>query len=127
MPPYPWLETKELATDETRAKIETFVMVFDAYYPKAVIDDPVDALLEQAAKVANDTFPKAEGETPEETAEREAKIARMVTFKDGKPVSTKRITALIAYLQRMGTDISKSPNDDPSQVAKVADASGSQK
>lgn len=124
MPPYNWLEQKELDVSLTKKKIETFVVVFDAYYDKAVIDDPTVALYEQAYQLAKDTYPPQDGETAEEKQDREAQIAQLVTLDaDGKPIGTKKIVALVAYLQRMGTDISKSPDAD-SQVAKVADASG---
>ena len=87
MPPYPWLLTDDLNTQYTEAKIKTLMALGTPYpkdYPKRVVED----MKSQAAKIVRSLE------------------------KDGiaqKDLEQKEIIALIAYLQRLGTDIKPKP------------------
>ncbi|MEE9437520.1 MAG: cytochrome-c oxidase, cbb3-type subunit I [Saprospiraceae bacterium] len=83
MPPYPWLLTQDLNTDYTVAKIKVLKML-NTPYPKKYEEKALDDLTTQALKIAN--------ELREQGADQEG-------------LENKEIVALIAYLQRLGTDI----------------------
>ena len=86
MPPYPWLITDDLNTKDLPAKIRVLQMLgtpYEAGYDEIAIDD----LNKQAANVAESL--RADG------IEQEG-------------LENKEIVALVAYLQRLGTDIKKS-------------------
>jgi cytochrome c oxidase cbb3-type subunit I/II len=85
MPPYPWLITDDLNTKYLEAKIKA-LQKLGTPYPKGYEKIALDDLRAQAAIVADNLR------------------------KDGidqQDLEAKEITALIAYLQRLGTDISK--------------------
>ncbi len=88
MPPYPWLFTKDIDVASTPVKIRAMqtlgVPYGEGYDLKAEAD-----LMEQAQKIANGL------------AESGIKIEPQ-----------KQIIALIAYMQRLGTDISNTPKSD---------------
>lgn len=81
MPPYPWLLTNELDNSSLRSKIET-MRTLGVPYPEGFEDQAVEHLRNQAQQVVG--------------ALRESKIEAR---------ADKEIIALIAYLQRLGTDI----------------------
>ena len=83
MPPYPWLLDQDLNTDYTAAKIKVLKML-NTPYPSGFEDKAVDNLKAQAKRVAD--------ELREQGVEQEN-------------LEDKEIVALIAYLQRLGTDI----------------------
>ena len=87
MPPYPWLITRDLKTDDMPRKIEVLRML-GTPYPEGFAEEAVADLEKQAAKVAANM--RADG------IEQEG-------------LENKEITALIAYLQRLGTDIKPEP------------------
>jgi cytochrome c oxidase cbb3-type subunit I/II len=83
MPPYPWLIDDELNTTYTAAKIKTLVTLGTPYEAQ-VVEDPLIHLNQQAKGIADNLR------------------------KDGlvqADLEKKEIIALIAYLQRLGTDI----------------------
>lgn len=83
MPPYPWLIDDELNTTYTSAKIKTLVTL-GTPYETTVVEDPLSHLNQQAKGIADNLR------------------------KDGlvqANLEKKEIIALIAYLQRLGTDI----------------------
>ncbi len=87
MPPYPWLFKRDLNTKYTAAKIKT-LQALGTPYPDGYAEEAVNDLQDQAAEVA----------------------ARL--RKDGidqEKLEHKEIVALIAYLQRLGTDIKPKP------------------
>ena len=87
MPPYPWLLTKDINTKYTAAKIKT-LRALGTPYPKSYVEEAVADLEAQANKVASSLR------------------------KDGieqTNLEKKEIIALIAYLQRLGTDIKPQP------------------
>jgi cytochrome c oxidase cbb3-type subunit I/II len=83
MPPYPWLLENELDVSTTQAKI-TAMRKLGVPYPEGYEGEAVNDLQKQAEEIA--TTLKANG----------------IEVK-----SDKEIIALIAYLQRLGTDITK--------------------
>lgn len=83
MPPYPWLLDQDLNTDYTAAKIKVLKML-NTPYPSGFEDRAVDDLKAQAKRIAD--------ELREQGVEQEQ-------------LEDKEIVALIAYLQRLGTDI----------------------
>lgn len=81
MPPYPWLLTNDLDTSTTAAKIKALRNI-GVPYPEGFEFIANEELIKQAEIIANDLI------------------------KAGVPAeSNKEIIALIAYLQRLGTDI----------------------
>ena len=87
MPPYPWLIDDELNTKYTAAKIKTLVTL-GTPYESSIIEDPLASLNQQAKEIADNLR------------------------KDGlvqANLEKKEIIALIAYLQRLGTDIQPIP------------------
>ncbi len=87
MPPYPWLIEDDLSTKYTAAKIKV-LQSLNTPYPKGYADQAVKDLEEQAREVAENL--RAEGVEQED-------------------LEKKEIVALIAYLQRLGTDIKPKP------------------
>lgn len=88
MPKYPWLITDDLDVSDTKAKIEALQKI-GVPYPVGFGDIAEEDLRKQAELITNDLL------------------------KNGANVTTeKEIIALIAYLQRLGTDIKgeKSPD-----------------
>ena len=83
MPPYPWLFEQDLNTKYTAAKIKTSKLL-NTPYPPGFEDIAVADLERQAKKIAD--------ELRAESVEQEN-------------LEKKEIVALIAYLQRLGTDI----------------------
>ncbi len=87
MPPYPWLVERDLNTSKTAAKIRALQTLGTPYAP-GYDQIAVDDLQKQAEQVA--------------ASLRKDKI-------DGENLERKEIIALIAYLQRLGTDIKPKP------------------
>ncbi|MBK9737266.1 MAG: cytochrome-c oxidase, cbb3-type subunit I [Saprospiraceae bacterium] len=83
MPPYPWLLKDDLNTDYTSAKIKV-LQSLGTPYPDGFADIAVDNLKLQAKKIADNL---AKDKINQEN------------------LAQKEIVALIAYLQRLGTDI----------------------
>lgn len=87
MPPYPWLIQNELNTTYTSAKIKVHKSL-GTPYEDSYVDSAVEDLKMQAKKVAENL--KKDGIEAEN-------------------IESKEIIALIAYLQRLGTDIKVKP------------------
>ena len=88
MPPYPWLLDDDINTKYTAAKIK-ILQSLNTPYPQGYSDRAVDDLKRQALKIA--------GELKEQGINQER-------------VEEKEIVAMIAYLQRLGTDIKPKKN-----------------
>jgi len=87
MPPYPWLLEDDLNTNYTSSKIK-ILQSLGTPYPNGFADVAVDNLKNQAKKIAESL---AKDNIKQENLE------------------NKEIVALIAYLQRLGTDIKVKP------------------
>jgi cytochrome c oxidase cbb3-type subunit I/II len=87
MPPYDWLATQDLNTQYTAAKISVLRML-NTPYPQGYEENAVDDLTRQSKKIAREL--KEQGV-------------------DQENLENKEIVALIAYLQRLGTDVKPSP------------------
>ncbi|MGV8914224.1 MAG: cytochrome-c oxidase, cbb3-type subunit I [Kaistella sp.] len=99
MPRYPWLIARDLDRSQTVAKIELMKNVFDVPYTQAQVDS-VDAWADnQAAFIVKQIYSEA-ADVKNAYAERKAQQGA-----DFVPLEKKEIIALIAYLQRLGTDI----------------------
>jgi cytochrome c oxidase cbb3-type subunit I/II len=109
MPPYAWLLEKELDLSSTQTKVEALAML-GAYYEMPILEDPASFAREQANQIASDVYPEIAGESDDERKAREAKIGEL---------EKKEIVALVAYLQRLGTDISRTPELNDSTVAQA--------
>ena len=83
MPPYPWLHKNDLSTSYTASKIK-ILQSLGTPYPEGFADKAVEDLKIQAKKVA-------------------ASLAKDKITQEN--LENKEIVALIAYLQRLGTDI----------------------
>ena len=85
MPAYPWLITDDLDVSKTAKKIEV-LQLLNTPYEEGYADIAVDDLKKQAKQIAD-------------------KLRKDGIEQDG--LENKEIVALIAYLQRLGTDIKK--------------------
>jgi cytochrome c oxidase cbb3-type subunit I/II len=95
MPPYPWLLKNTINFDEIRGRVDSMALLGVPYGDLLLDDNTVEAAKQQAREIAVEL--ESQGGPP-----------AMETW-------DKKVIALIAYLQRMGTDISKAP---PAQEAE---------
>ncbi|GGP04017.1 bifunctional cbb3-type cytochrome C oxidase subunit I/II [Cloacibacterium rupense] len=99
MPRYPWLIYNELDRTKTKDKISLLKNVFGAPYTDEEINN-VDKLVDaQAAKVVEGIY-SGDPEIKKAIEEQKAKEGDKFV-----PLEKREIVALIAYLQRLGTDI----------------------
>jgi cytochrome c oxidase cbb3-type subunit I/II len=99
MPRYPWLIANNLDRSKMIDKINLMKNVFGAPYTKAEIDSANQWADNQAAHIVKQIFSEA---ADVKKAYDERKVADGANF---TPLEKKEIIALIAYLQRLGTDI----------------------
>ncbi|WP_027375971.1 cytochrome-c oxidase, cbb3-type subunit I [Kaistella palustris] len=99
MPRYPWLIARDLDRSQTVAKIELMKNVFDVPYTQAQVDS-VDSWADNQAKFIVKQIYSEAADVKNAYAERKAQQGA-----DFVPLEKKEIIALIAYLQRLGTDI----------------------
>ncbi|WP_234109367.1 MULTISPECIES: cytochrome-c oxidase, cbb3-type subunit I [Chryseobacterium] len=99
MPRYPWLIANDLDRSKMVAKIELMKNVFDVPYTQAEIDSANQWADNQAAHIVKQIYSEA---ADVKKAYDEKKAADPANF---TPLEKKEIIALIAYLQRLGTDI----------------------
>lgn len=99
MPRYPWLIANDLDRTKMVSKIKLMKNTFDVPYSQAQIDSADTWADNQAKFIVNQIFSEA-ADVKKAYAERQAKEGDKFT-----PLEKKEIVALIAYLQRLGTDI----------------------
>ena len=99
MPRYPWLIANKLDRSLTQDKIRFMKNVYDVPYTDAEIDSANTWANDQAAKIVKDIYNEAPDIKKALEAEKAKKGANFI------PLEQREITALIAYLQRLGTDI----------------------
>ncbi len=88
MPRYPWLFEDEIDYESIQGRVNAMAML-GVPYGEAVT-----------------------GEAPRMAREQAARIAAQIEEEGGPDLADKEIVALIAYLQRLGTDIKKMPEGD---------------
>ncbi|MEG1022241.1 MAG: cytochrome-c oxidase, cbb3-type subunit II, partial [Myroides sp.] len=93
MPRYPWLISNNLDRSQMVDKIKFMKNTYDVPYTKAQIDTADKWADNQAAKIVKDIFVEA------------ADVKKVYENKPKGELEKKEIIALIAYLQRLGTDI----------------------
>lgn len=99
MPRYPWLISRDLDRTQTVDKIKLMKNVFDVPYTTAQVDS-VDTWADNQAKfIVKQIFDEAPDVKKAYAAKEAAEGANYT------PLEKKEIIALIAYLQRLGTDI----------------------
>ncbi len=92
MPPYPWLLTKELDFSVVQPRVDAMAMLGVPY---------------------GDSIHHAE----EQAREQARQLAGEIEAQGGPSgLETKQIVALVAYLQRLGTDIHRAPATAPNEV-----------
>lgn len=89
MPPYPWMFESNYDKSQTEAKMKTLVKLGVPYTDKE-IEKASDVREKQAMAIAKDLMTNADVKE---------------TFESVEELKDKQIVALIAYLQRLGTDI----------------------
>ena len=99
MPRYPWLITSTLDRSLTRAKLELMKNSLDVPYTKAQIDSADSWMNNQAAAIVKNIYSEAADVKDQFAKQQQAQCASFV------PLEKREITALISYLQRLGTDI----------------------
>ena len=102
MPRYPWLIYNELDRTKTKDKITLLKNVFGAPYTEDQIDNVDKIVDEQAAKIVQGIY---SGDPEIKKAFDAQKAEQGEAF---IPVEKREIIAVIAYLQRLGTDIKTS-------------------
>ena len=102
MPRYPWLIYNELDRTKTKDKITLLKNVFGAPYTEDQIDNVDKIVDEQAAKIVQGIY---SGDPEIKKAFEAQKAEQGEAF---IPVEKREIIAVIAYLQRLGTDIKTS-------------------
>ena len=102
MPRYPWLIYNELDRTKTKDKITLLKNVFGAPYTEDQINNVDKIVDEQAAKIVQGIY---SGDPEIKKAFDAQKVEQGEAF---IPVEKREIIAVIAYLQRLGTDIKTS-------------------
>ena len=93
MPRYPWLIANDLDRSEMVNKLQLMKDAFDVPYTKAQIDTAEAWADNQAKAIVKDIFSEA------------ADLKQAYASRPEGELEKKEIIALIAYLQRLGTDI----------------------
>ncbi len=99
MPRYPWLITSTLDRTNTKAKLELMKNSFDVPYTKAQIDSMDSWMNNQASAIVKNIYSEADDVKTEFAKQKQAQGDQFI------PLEKREIVALIAYLQRLGTDI----------------------
>lgn len=99
MPRYPWLIRNTLDRSKMKDKMLLMKNSFEVPYTTAEIDSADTWANNQSAKIVKEIFSEAADVKDNFAAEQKAKGGDFV------PLEKREITALIAYLQRLGTDI----------------------
>lgn len=99
MPRFPWLITNRLDRSQMVDKMQLMKNTFDIPYTKSEIDSADQWANNQSKAIVKRIY--AEATDVKDQMEKE-KIAKGSTF---IPLENREIVAMIAYLQRLGTDI----------------------
>jgi cytochrome c oxidase cbb3-type subunit I/II len=96
MPPYPWLAREPIAFDEVQRKVDVMAMLGVPYGDAVIHAEPLAR--EQSRQIADE-------------------IAKQGGPRD---LDGKKIVALVAYLQRLGTDIRRPPASKPAGALRAS-------
>ena len=99
MPRYPWLISNDLDRSKMVSKIELMKNTFDVPYTQAQVDSADQWADNQAKLIVGQIYAEAADVKNAYEAKKAAEGANFT------PLEKKEIVALIAYLQRLGTDI----------------------
>jgi len=99
MPRYPWLIARDLDRSQMVDKVKLMKNVFDVPYSQAQVDSADTWADNQAKEIVNQIYSEAADVKKAYAERKERDGANFV------PLEKKEIVALIAYLQRLGTDI----------------------
>ena len=99
MPRYPWLIARDLDRSQMVDKVKLMKNTFDVPYTQAQVDSADVWADNQAAGIVKDIFAEAADIKKAYADKKAAEGDKFV------PLEKKEIVALIAYLQRLGTDI----------------------
>ncbi|MBI1373286.1 MAG: cytochrome-c oxidase, cbb3-type subunit I [Phycisphaera sp.] len=107
MPNYGWFERKKLdfASIPVRLRAAHYL---GAPYDDAVLNDPISVARAQAKQIADELRQQAGGGDPRRVPDNAPP-----TFQHDVALEDTQVIALIAYLQRLGTDIYKQPDAKP--------------
>jgi len=106
MPSYPWLITDRLDISNIEAKMKTMVAL-GVPYSEEEISNAQQSIAQQAAIIEQNLM-----EDPQFAKAYLEEVAQSKEMDDFVPLSEREIVAMIAYLQRLGTDISQTPNTE---------------
>ncbi len=106
MPSYPWLITDRLDISNIEAKMKTMVAL-GVPYSEEKISNAQQSIAQQAAIIEQNLM-----EDPQFAKAYLEEVAQSKEMDDFVPLSEREIVAMIAYLQRLGTDISQTPNTE---------------
>ena len=101
MPSYSWLITNRLDTSQTLAKMKVMAELGVPY-----TEEDIENALSHLAKQSN-AIQKRLLEDPQFAASYQEEVKEMGNNPDFIPLSDREIVAMIAYMQRLGTDISQ--------------------
>jgi len=106
MPSYPWLITDRLDISNIEAKMKTMVAL-GVPYSEEEISNAQQSIAQQAVIIEQNLM-----EDPQFAKAYLEEVAQSKEMDDFVPLSEREIVAMIAYLQRLGTDISQTPNTE---------------
>jgi len=101
MPSYSWLITNRLDTSQTLAKMKVMAELGVPY-----TEEDIESALSHLAEQSN-AIQKRLLEDPQFAASYQEEVKEMGNNPDFIPLSDREIVAMIAYMQRLGTDISQ--------------------
>ena len=107
MPKYPWLITDELDKSETEAKMKTLVKLGVPYSDEEIAN--AQAAMDKQGQTIEESLYTDPDFVKTYEADKKAAQASGEEFVEMKD---REIVALIAYLQRLGTDIKKAPDNE---------------
>ena len=99
MPRFPWLITNRLDRSQMIDKVKLMKNTFDIPYTKAEIDSADQWADNQSKAIVKRIYAEATDVKDQMEKERTAKGNNFI------PLEEREIVAMIAYLQRLGTDI----------------------
>ncbi|XCI75821.1 MAG: cytochrome-c oxidase, cbb3-type subunit I [Flavobacteriales bacterium] len=107
MPRYPWLIYQKLDRSATQAKMRTMVKL-GVPYQQEQIENAYAEMDTQAAKIVKDVYSESPDIKTQIDEQKKQQSSKFI------PLKKREIIALIAYLQRLGTDI-KAEENEPTQ------------